>query len=71
MAEVCRPPVLRVGHQVGQVLLQLVVVQALELLSIAEVLAVRVGDIGVLAQDVETEVIRPPRGMSAMLIAIA
>lgn len=60
MAKVSRPPVLRIGHQLAQVLLEGIVVERLESLSIAKVLAVRVGDVAVLAQNVGLERLGPP-----------
>src|SRR5690606_35268069 len=59
-AEVGRPPVLRIGHQVQQVLLQRVVVQLPELLAVVEVTAQRIGLLRVLAQQVEPELVGPP-----------
>ena len=60
VAKVGGPPVLRVGHEGGDVLLEAVVVEALEGGGIVEVLDLRVGDARVLAQDVDLEVIGPP-----------
>lgn len=60
MTKVRRPPVLGVGHHGRQILLQRRIVQALEGLSIVEVLLQRVGDCGVLAQDVELQLVGPP-----------
>lgn len=51
---------MRVCHQVVQVLLKTIVVQALESRRIVEVLGHRIGDAGVLAEDVQLEVIGPP-----------
>ena len=55
-----RPPILRVGHQVGQVLLQGLVVQLLERLSVVEVGVHGVGHRLVLVQDGEVQAVRPP-----------
>lgn len=60
VAVVGRPPVLRVGHQLGEVLLDGIVVQALEGLGILEVLVLGVGDACVLAEDVEAKLVGPP-----------
>jgi hypothetical protein len=60
MAEVGRPPVLRVGHQRGEVLLEGLEVQALERLGIVEALAQRVGLGHVLMQDLQVELVGPP-----------
>ena len=60
VTEVRRPPVLRVGHQCGKVLLQRLIVKALELLRVIEVLAHRIGLRGVLVQDIQVQLVRPP-----------
>ena len=60
VAEVGRPPVLRVGHQLDQVLLQRLVVEALEFLRVVEVLAHRVGLRGMLVQQIQPQLVRPP-----------
>jgi hypothetical protein len=60
VTKVGRPPVLRIGHQGMQILLQPLVVEGLEGLRIVEVLVHGVGDFGVLAQDVELQLIGPP-----------
>ena len=68
VAEVGRPPVLRVGHQRVQVLLQGREVEALELLGVVEVRAHRVGLGRVLVQQVEPQGLGPPvavRGAAA------
>jgi hypothetical protein len=57
-------PVLRLGHQLVQVLLQALVVQSLEGLRIAEVLGEWVGDVSVLTENVELELIGPPVGVA-------
>src|SRR5690606_5653972 len=59
-AEVGRPPVLRTGHQVQQVLLQRRVVELAELLAVVEVLAQRIGALRVLGQQVQAQLVRPP-----------
>ena len=60
VAEISRPEVLGVGHQVIQILLEGIVVKALEGRGIVEVLAHGVGSLGVLAQNVQLEAIGPP-----------
>ena len=60
VAEVRRPPVLRVGHQLDQVLLQRLVVEALEFLRVVEALAHRVGLRGMLVQQLQPQLVRPP-----------
>ena len=60
VAEVGRPPVLRVGHQLAQIVLQRLVVELLELLAIVEGLAQRIGLGRMLAQQVDAQLVRPP-----------
>ncbi len=60
VAEVRRPPVLRVGQQCAKVLLHGAEIEALELLGVAEALAHGIGQGGMLAQDVERQLVRPP-----------
>ena len=60
VTEVRRPPVLGIGHQSSQVLLQSLVVQALESSGVVEILVQRVGGRCVLAEDVELQLIWPP-----------
>ena len=60
VAEIRRPPVLRVGHQLDQVLLQRLVVEALELLRVVEFLPHRVGLRGMLVQQFQPQPVRPP-----------
>ncbi len=60
VAEVRGPPVLRVGHERGEILLHGREVEALELLGVVEVLVHRVGLRGVLVQEVDPQLIRPP-----------
>ena len=55
-----RPPVLRVGHQRIEVLLQGRQVEFLELLSVVERLAHRIAQVGVLMKNLEVQLIRPP-----------
>ena len=63
MTKVGRPPVLRVGHEGGKVLLQCIVVELLELVGVVEVGAEGVLSGVVLAQDVCPEIIGPPVGV--------
>ena len=60
MAPVGRPPVLRVGHQRAQILLQSGQIKLLEFFGIVEIGAHRVGLGGMLVQDIEIHLIRPP-----------
>ena len=68
VAEVGRPPVLRVGHQRQQVLLQREVVELLEFLGVVERRAQRVGLVRVLVQQLQAQLAGPPvlvRGAAA------
>jgi hypothetical protein len=60
MAKVGRPPVLRVGHQLAQVILQRLVVELLEFLGVVERLAHRIGQGGVLVENLKVQLVRPP-----------
>jgi len=60
MAIIGRPPFLRVRHQGTEVLDHGIQVEALEFFSIIELLAHRIGQEGVLAQDSQVQLIRPP-----------
>ena len=60
MAEICWPPLLGVGHDLVQILLDSIVVKALERLAVVETLVERVGDGGMLAEDVDLELVGPP-----------
>ena len=53
MAKVRRPPVLRLRHQFPEVFLYGCQVKALELFSVVETLAHRIGLGGILVQDIE------------------
>ena len=64
MAEVGRPPVLRIGHQRAQVLLQLVVVELLELGGVVELAAQGVGSRGVLVEQVQAQLVGPPEAVA-------
>ncbi|MCY1300850.1 hypothetical protein D9M70_504340 [compost metagenome] len=60
VAEVGRPPVLRGGHQRRQVLLHRGQVQLLERFTVVEVRAQRVGLDGMLAEQVQPQLLWPP-----------
>jgi hypothetical protein len=60
VTEVGRPPVLRVGHEGIEVLLERIVVELLELFGVVEVGAERVLSGVVLAEDVGPELVGPP-----------
>jgi len=60
VAEVRWPPVLRLRHQFTEVLLHGLQVETLELLSVVETLAHRIGLGGMLVQDIEPQLVRPP-----------
>ena len=60
VAVVGRPPVLRLGHQRIDVLRQGFEVEALELLGVVELLAVGISLGGVLAEDPQVQLVRPP-----------
>ena len=60
VAEVGRPPLLRVRHQGVQVLDHGVEVEALELLGVVERLAHRIGQAGVAVENLNVQLVRPP-----------
>ena len=60
VTEVRRPPVLRLRHQFTEVLLHGLQVETLELFSVVEILAHRIGLGGMLVQDIELQLVRPP-----------
>ena len=62
MAVIGRPPVLRVRHQGMQVLDHGVQIKAFELIGVIKRFTHRVGLRGMLVQDVQLELIRPPVG---------
>src|SRR5690349_8076813 len=60
VAKVCRPPILRVGHESSQVLLQLLVVELPEGFGIVEILAQRVRHVRLLLEQFGAKAIGPP-----------
>ncbi len=60
MAIVGRPPVLRILHQIGEILLEGLHVQLLDLFPVVEILVQRVGQRGMLMKDFEVELVGPP-----------
>ena len=60
MAEVRRPPVLRIRHQRVEIFLHGLQVEALELFSVVELLAHGIGLGRMLVQDIQLQLIRPP-----------
>ena len=60
VTEIRRPPVLRVGHQRQQIFLHGCQVEALELFGVVEVPAHRIRQRGMLVQDVQPQLVRPP-----------
>ena len=60
VAVVRGPPVLRRGHHGDEVLLQRVDVEGLELLRVVEVLAQGIGEVRVLVEDLQGQLVRPP-----------
>ena len=63
VAPVGRPPVLRTGHQRGEVFLERRVIEFLEFLGIVEPFFHRAGLAGMLVQDLEIQLLRPPVGI--------
>ena len=60
VAEVSRPPVLRVGHQLGEIGLHRREVEGFELLGVIEAAAHRVGLGGMLAEQLDFQAVGPP-----------
>ena len=54
------PPILRVSHQRIKVLLQSFKVEFLEFISVVELLAHRIGQRGMLVQNIQVQLVRPP-----------
>ena len=63
VAEVGRPPVLRVGHQRQQILLQREVVELPEFSGIVEACPQRIGFVRVLVQQLKAKLVGPPVGV--------
>ncbi|MCY1308456.1 hypothetical protein D9M70_584660 [compost metagenome] len=76
VAEVGRPPILRIGHQREEVILHRWQIKLFEFLGIVEGFAHRVGKGGILVQDLQVELVRPPvtvrgtGGLSARLSSV-
>ena len=60
VAEIGRPPVLRVGHQRVKILLQGLQVEFLELIGVVELPAHRVTHRRMLMENIEVQLVRPP-----------
>src|SRR5690348_10926121 len=60
MAEIGRPPILRVRHQRVQVLNYSIQVETLEFLGIIEVFAHRIGQVRMLVKHLDVQLVRPP-----------
>ena len=65
VAEVGRPPLLRVRHQGVQVLDHGIEVEALEFLGVVERLAHRIGRRGVAVENLDVQLVRPPVAIAA------
>ena len=65
MAIVSRPPILGIGHQGKQVLLDLLQIELVEFLGIFEGLTQRVTDGRILVKNAEVELVRPPVAIHA------
>ncbi len=60
VAEIGGPPLLRISHEFGEVLLERVVVQTQELAGVIEISAHGIGLFGVLVEDFQGQGVRPP-----------
>ncbi len=60
MAKVGRPPILRVRHHGMKVLDHGIQVETLEFLGVVELLAHRIGQGGVLVENLKVQLVRPP-----------
>ena len=60
MSIICRPPVLRVGHQCSEIFFQGIIIQPFEFLLIIETFAHWVGLSVVLTQNIQVELVWPP-----------
>ena len=68
MTVVGRPPILRVGHKRIEILFQSIEVEALELLSVVEILVHGIRKARMLVKDIQFQLVRPPvsvRGATA------
>ena len=63
MAKVGRPPILRVRHHRVKILDHGIQVEALEFLGVIELLAHRIGEGGVLVEDLKVQLVGPPVGI--------
>jgi len=60
MTVIGRPPVLRIGHQGVEIFLYRRVIELLKGLGIGKIRVHRIGHRGILMQDPEIELVRPP-----------
>jgi len=60
MAEIGRPPVLRIRHHLVQILDHRIEIEGLEFLGVVEALAHRVREVRLLVQNAKIELVRPP-----------
>src|SRR5690606_4722089 len=60
VAEIRRPPILRVGHQLCEIFFQGRIVKLLEFFGVVEILAHGIGFGGTLVEDVEIQLLGPP-----------
>ena len=71
MPEVRRPPILRIGHERREILLHRREVKALELFRVVKVLAHGIGFRGMLVQEFEFQLLRPPVAVSGAAVGSA
>jgi hypothetical protein len=60
VSEIGRPPLLRIRHESGEILLERLEVEALELLRVVETLLEGIEERGVLVEELEIKLIGPP-----------
>jgi hypothetical protein len=65
VTKISGPKLLRVGHKGVKILLEAPVIEGLESSGIIKVLALRVGGIGMLAEDTQLQGIGPPVSVAA------
>ena len=65
VTKVGRPPVLRVRHQCGEIGLERLQIEFLELGRIIKILAHRIRQVGILVQDFQVKLVRPPVAVGA------